>query len=289
MLQMAGRQSISKQLGNVGKFHWALGFNGISVGNSASSRMPFCSPFHMEQDQETPCGAIPDSGTTMISAPKSHLAELINGICDGWPRCAAAAGQRHLKSKQAIFLELLMKCNEWVHEGQGLDELPTLHFHVTGIDGVEEPIALSPWSYVIEMPLELYQSHVRQLPGSSSLKPHASLDAEQCAPAFGVQQMLTRQNGPVWILGTSFFYEYAIHYNLNPQTISFERGACGTCDGAGIQGDHFIEGGIHGTAGGRGDHFIEAGGNSTGARRWVRRLSTAPRLPGRYQSPRGIL
>jgi len=84
-LQVGGRQSTAKQLGNVGNTHWALGFNGISIGGGTGARMPFCSPLHMEPGQETPCGAIPDSGTTLISAPKQHLEDLTNGICDGWP------------------------------------------------------------------------------------------------------------------------------------------------------------------------------------------------------------
>jgi len=277
-LRLGGPQGAAKKFGNIGTEHWALGLNGISVGDGVGSRMSFCSPFDMQPGQATPCGAIPDSGTTMISAPKASLAELMSGICDAWPRCAGAAGQaaHFRRSKPAVLMKLLMRCKEWISEGEGLNEMPTLHFHLTGADGGEEPIALSPNAYVIELQQDLYQNHIQSLPGSSVMQSdYHSVGAEMCALAFGTLDMESKANGPLWILGTSFFYEYVVHYNLSPQTISFERGSCGECNPAG--------------AGSEGDQFIEAGVNGSAGRRKLRHLSTAPRLPDRYMARHGLL
>merc|ERR1740123_588515 len=56
--------------GAVGSEHWGLDFRGVSVaGKEVGSfvRMPFCSAENMTAGQQTPCGAIPDSGTTMMT------------------------------------------------------------------------------------------------------------------------------------------------------------------------------------------------------------------------------
>merc|ERR1719235_2855244 len=77
---------MSDSLSSVGKFHWGLDFRGITIGNS-SEHLGFCSTGEMAEGQETPCGAIPDSGTTVIMAPKEHVAILLDSLCDQWPRC----------------------------------------------------------------------------------------------------------------------------------------------------------------------------------------------------------
>jgi hypothetical protein len=44
----------------------------------------------------TPCGAIPDTGSTAIMAPKAQLLKLFEGICNAWQRCADFS--KHLSS-----------------------------------------------------------------------------------------------------------------------------------------------------------------------------------------------
>lgn len=267
-LQIEGPQTTAKQLSNIGETHWDLGFNGVSIGDGTSSRMSFCSPSGIPKTQETPCHGIPDSGTTLIHAPPSHLDELMGGICDAWPRCVTAAGGSPRKSQ--VFMTLLNECSFWIHEGEGLDELPTLQFHVTGADGIEEPIAISPWAYVVQMPFRLYQTHAKSLLAVAGMQPtepeyHKSpMDSAMCAPAFGPVDLQSGRNGPLWIFGTPLFYEHVVQYNLSPQTIAFERGECGTCDA------------------GTGDQFFESWANGTAAQHRVRRLSSPPRLPQRY-------
>merc|ERR1719387_3256750 len=64
-----GTEPMPNALPSAGKAHWALGFEGISVGDAAAD-VVFCSPSNMPAGQETPCGAIPDSGSTAFMAPK---------------------------------------------------------------------------------------------------------------------------------------------------------------------------------------------------------------------------
>merc|ERR1719181_22110 len=82
-----GIPEMTDSLGSVGKFHWGLDFRGVSIGDSEAP-LSFCSMDNMTDGQETPCGAIPDSGTTVIMAPKEHVSTLLDSICDQWPRCA---------------------------------------------------------------------------------------------------------------------------------------------------------------------------------------------------------
>jgi len=60
------------QLGSIGQIHWGLDFSGVSVGNMKAP-IKFCSRHSMRASQQTPCGAIPDSGTTLMLAPAEHL------------------------------------------------------------------------------------------------------------------------------------------------------------------------------------------------------------------------
>merc|ERR1719223_240853 len=74
-----------KRLGSVGEMHWGLGLSGISIGVE-KARVKLCSPDDMQSGQSTPCGAIPDSGTTAIMAPEQSLETLFESICEAWDR-----------------------------------------------------------------------------------------------------------------------------------------------------------------------------------------------------------
>lgn len=67
---------------NIGTDHWGGDFRGMSVGD-ASQPVLFCSEADMEEGQETPCGFIPDSGTTLMVGPAKHLELLFSNLCDG--------------------------------------------------------------------------------------------------------------------------------------------------------------------------------------------------------------
>eukprot|EP00913_Durusdinium_trenchii_P009511 g8940.t1 len=109
------------QMRNVGKYHWALNFHGISLGN-ATTPVLFCGG-------ASSCGLIPDSGTTLILGPPDHLLELFASLCDRWPRCAAAAERAaNASSAQSIGI------SDWIKHA----------FERWGLPPIRSPFAPSP-------------------------------------------------------------------------------------------------------------------------------------------------
>jgi len=247
--------------GGIGKQHWGVDFRGISVGNETlPSQALFCTPetTNMTEEQKTPCGAIPDSGTTTIMGPADQVLKLMEGICDGWDRCrqnftkleeaekiASEAMQKHYGtnvfhmqgtiSKSDVLQLLLMDCDSW---GQGgMDELPDLHFHIRGSDGKAQALKIPGHMYVMEMSGDQAESALKLLEGVGSIPANTSLAKSMkkvCTPMFGEMDYKTSGNGPVWILGTPIFYEYAVGYDMkaSPPAMSFTSQSeqpCGSC------------------------------------------------------------
>jgi len=240
--------------GGVGAFHWGVDFRGVSVGDKPLPAN-FCSPDKMRPGQATPCAAIPDSGTTLITGPEDHVLALLEGICDEWPRCrqnhtalvrAVAAASKaaakeygfdpfglqdqNLTSKAGVLKLLLADCESWLDEGEGLDELPPVHLHVRGSAGTKQSLALPAKTYVVESEMR----HARH--SSLSLLESQTFGERNkvCSPGFDVLPYDTEMNGPVWVLGTSLFYEYVVGYDMDskPPSISFTSVAtepCGSC------------------------------------------------------------
>jgi len=73
-------------MGSVGALHWGVDFQGLSVG-SADQNVLFCSPDTKKQGQETACGFIPDSGTTLMMGPEKQILSLYEDMCNRWDRC----------------------------------------------------------------------------------------------------------------------------------------------------------------------------------------------------------
>jgi len=251
---------------SVGVEHWGLDFRGISVAGAKMVHMDFCDPKDMRKHQQTPCAAIPDSGTTMITGPREQLSALLGSICDNWSRCsqnhtamvkaakaAEAAAVEELGfnpfdlkpwTKVKIMEALLEDCEDWLNESTGLNEMPDLHFHVVGGAGKKQTLAMPGQAYVIETTYELKGNLSKKIKGNGSSALENITDAwlkytggrtKVCAPAFDVLDYDTKRNGPVWILGMPFFYEYNVGYDLSskPPAISFQsvkQAPCGSCD-----------------------------------------------------------
>mmetsp|Transcript_16272 Transcript_16272/g.35244 ORF Transcript_16272/g.35244 Transcript_16272/m.35244 type:complete len:538 (-) Transcript_16272:81-1694(-) len=246
-------------LGSVGKVHWGLDFRGITVvpaqktalaqGVShretstkslslkavASVKSSFCNMSSMKPGQETPCGIIPDSGTTFIMAPAEHLAALFSDICDAWPKCAATV-QDKAGSKLKAVESLLQDCDEWP-EGEGIEQMPTLQFHVAGSAGQEQTLELPPNRYVMAVQAQEVKYVKHHLAGIIDITEEVPTGKEVkvCTPTFGKQEYQTEKNGPVWILGTPLFYEYEVGYEMKSDKpgISFEHDNCGQCTESG--------------------------------------------------------
>eukprot|EP00930_Biecheleria_cincta_P059397 TRINITY_DN45141_c0_g1_i1.p1 TRINITY_DN45141_c0_g1~~TRINITY_DN45141_c0_g1_i1.p1 ORF type:complete len:554 (-),score=115.76 TRINITY_DN45141_c0_g1_i1:63-1724(-) len=73
-------------MGSVGALHWGVDFQGVSVG-SAEHKVLFCSPDSKKQGQQTACGFIPDSGTTLMMGPEKQILSLYDDLCSRWDRC----------------------------------------------------------------------------------------------------------------------------------------------------------------------------------------------------------
>mmetsp|Transcript_113431 Transcript_113431/g.315860 ORF Transcript_113431/g.315860 Transcript_113431/m.315860 type:complete len:516 (-) Transcript_113431:111-1658(-) len=221
-------------LGSVGQVHWGLDFRGISVGN-ASAPVVFCSSSTpLGPGQVTPCGAIPDSGTTIMMGPAEHVRKLFAALCDGWERCRhAMQGELAQRPKEEVFQLILLECSEWMTKEEGLKALPSVHVHLRGSEGHERTLEIPASTYVLEALAEEAHYVTKHLLGIFPVQVpvRSGKTRKVCTPAFGVQEYTTVKNGPVWILGTPIFYEYQVGYDMQPSppTISFNNASCGTC------------------------------------------------------------
>lgn len=218
-------------LGSIGQFHWGLDFRGISVG-SESNPVAFCQPSTMAAGQATPCGAIPDSGTTVMMADPHHLRTLFTQLCDTWPRCQKGAAEQTEYEKFEFFQVLLMECEDWMGL-QGLAELPPIHFHLVGAGGNERTLQLNATSYVFATREDEVHYVTKNLFGIFPVKVAVPTGRKRnvCMPAFASHKYNTQKNGPVWILGTPLFYEFQVGYDLkaSPPAITFDDKPCGSC------------------------------------------------------------
>lgn len=236
-----GNQPTGRRLGSVGKLHWGVGLNGISVGpvHGGSKQLvhvpDVCSSDSMHDGQITPCGAIPDSGTTLLMGPSQQITLLFGTLCDNWSRCKTKADAT-MEAKADVFVDVLTQCDDWLSDSVGLSELPALHFHVSGSEEDEkEMLTIGPWSYIVQTEhaadFNFVTRHLEGVIGDKVRDPMAR-GKRVCSPAFGAMEMPTSVNGDVWIFGTSFFYEFNIHYDLgsDPPSVSFGTEPCGSCD-----------------------------------------------------------
>jgi len=217
-----GNQSGAMRLGlppfegslqNIGTFHWGLNLQGISVGEQGTpdfAETLFCSPKTMTQDMVSPCGIIPDSGTTVITGPSEQVLALETGICSRWRRC-----NNHSQGKPSseTFRQLLLDCANWLTTEHGLREIPSIFFHVNSRDGTPNIFELTAWAWVTE----------------TSVLDNGKFMQKVCVPSLGSMEYRSQQNGPMWIFGTPLFYEYNVGYDMSTKQISLQRGQCEPC------------------------------------------------------------
>jgi len=267
--------------------HWSVALNGVSIGDS-KRKVTICSQAQKNPLLQTPCAAVPDSGTTLILAPPLHIKSLAEDLCDAWPRCrqnhsalekAAVAARKAAEqkygfnpfripvpSKLRVMEVLLRHCSSWLDEGSGglAAELPELRFNVAGRGDVSNAeLKLPPRAYVFQRNVkEKVASLAEQLEETEKGTDDAAFGAsmsfggkdasdvgdehadgaaqqKQCLLAFGAANYLTAKNGPVWILGSPFFYEFDVGFDLTskPPAMSFrqlnDNAPCGGCDKGG--------------------------------------------------------
>lgn len=231
-----------KPLPTIGNFHWGLGLHGISVGSETTDAF-VCNPDEMKEGQTTPCGVIPDSGTTLLMGPEDHITKMFGALCDDWDRCKKAHSTGHLNnvSKSHAFQKLLYDCDDWKTKDSGIGEVPSVFLNV-GEKGNQQKLELTSWSYIVETTQEQYKHHTRYLFGIIPIEVPVPTGKfkKVCVPSFGVQHYNTKQNGPVWILGHPLFYQYTVGYSLGAHSeashakgqmeMSFTKQKCGLCN-----------------------------------------------------------
>jgi hypothetical protein len=246
-----GHSMPRKTLSSVGTKHWGVGLAGMSAVASKKeipTSWSVCDPANMPPSQDTPCGAIPDSGTTSIMGPPMGILKMFANICDAWPRCTRKA--RRVKAlsrvnallairfKAIFFMRLLRSCQTF-----DLKELPTIKLQLTGADdGEGQTLHLEGWNYVMETTFTGYNfalDHLKEVipdqERASLLQTSSASTKRICTPAFGHLPMRTRRNGDVWILGTPIFYAYTVHYDMNTlgspamSFVSTAKTPCGAC------------------------------------------------------------
>jgi hypothetical protein len=227
--------SLPNPLTNIGTVHWGLDLQGVSVGG-AFEPLAFCDPALMGPYQKTACGAIPDSGTTLMMGPAEHIRKLYSSLCDRWPRCKKAA-EKYNEEKAKAFHELLYGCESWMTDETGVNEIPSVFLHLAGADGKPQTVELSAWAFIVETTREIYKVVTAKVFGS--LPVAAAVDTGKkkkiCTASFGPQEYNTVQNGPVWIMGAPLFYATTVGYSIagkdgkNAQ-IAFMPGPCTLCN-----------------------------------------------------------
>jgi len=220
-------------LGSIGKLHWALELRGISVGNS-SMPVVLCDPSSAKQGQASPCGTIPDSGTTTLMGPEDHVKTLFSTLCDNWERCRESVKAHKKYAKWAVFAIELSSCSDWI-EKEGLEALPPVRFKVRGSQGKDRVLEIPAKNYVISTMEDEVHTVTQHLGGIFPKKAFAKTGKQvrKCVSAFGVMDYQTSLNGPVWVLGAPVFYSYQVGYDLKskPPSVSFSTEKCGSCPG----------------------------------------------------------
>jgi len=201
-------------LPSIGQYHWAVGLVGVSVGEGhAAQKLQICSSSSMQVGDVAPCGIIPDSGSTLLLGPEEQVLQLLDTICDGWDRCSQ--GLEPPSSKALQVKALLADCDSWMDSGDGLAELPPIHFHLGGDSATgENVLTLEAVDYIFKR------------------------GAEGCQTAFGPVSLSLRRAESIWILGLPVFFGYRVSFDLEsrPPSIGFTHRKEAPCAPCGAKG-----------------------------------------------------
>jgi hypothetical protein len=230
-----GIGSLSGALSNIGQFHWGLGLKGVKAGTNDA--LVICG--------DTPCAAIPDSGTTFMMGPAAQIRSIFDGLCDEWPRCRQEMENKTGIAKSSVFTGLLRDCSSWLSDAsqESINEVPAVKLILSDGAGHSQEVELTAWAYITETTHSEYETHFKHLldfiPTALSVDvgtDDTASDARVCVPSFGVNDYTSANNGPIWILGTPLFFEYTVNYDMGSGDsrgkMSFSKQPCQTCSGS---------------------------------------------------------
>jgi len=144
-----------------GEVHWGVRLDQVKVGSSAFA----C---------QGGCGAVLDSGTSLIAAPRSSLEELGKSLVNLSPDCS------------------------------NMHEMPMLNFNLGGV-----PISLPPQAYIARMVGVIPPSVWDIL----TFRPESEV-VMQCVPLLMDLDTMTTPMGPLWIIGMPFFRFYYTTFDI---------------------------------------------------------------------------
>jgi hypothetical protein len=231
-----GLPQFDNTIAQIGKAHWGLNLQGLSIGafgSTPTTEFIFCGPDTMKPGMESPCGMIPDSGTTLLTGPKEQVLQLEASVCDRWDRCKRlqTSGSLNERQKSQLFKQLLFRCNSWLTESSnGLNEIPSLFFHVKGTDNSSKTFELTAWAWVTET---IYANATEKQGDKLVAGGNASVKICQSSVGSMAEDYITAKNGPVWIAGSPLFYEYVVGFDYSAMAVSLERTSCEPCESGG--------------------------------------------------------
>merc|ERR1712110_1306355 len=108
-----------------------------------------------------------------------------------------------------------------------------------GKTGKKQTLELSGWHYVLKQKVELVERVYKDLGPLGKLPVGVNKTGkfeEVCMLAMSPMEYHTQKNGPVWILGTPFFYAFNVAYDLEAekpaiQFTSVKESPCNPCGG----------------------------------------------------------
>jgi len=263
---------LSTAMEQIGTLHWGLGLWGISAGSSEVPVVACGTDAMTSASQQTPCGAIPDSGTTYLMGPMSQILVMYASLCDAWERCAAMEGKTDAE-KAANFKFMVSACNEWLEDDEGLEEIPSLFWRFGSSNETAQTIELTPWSYIASLEVDVR--------GQDKHATH-----KVCYPMIGEYEYPTSTSGSIWIAGLPLFYQYKVYFDQSfPMKIGFSQEPCGGCQDGAAKTALLTEQAVP-LGGGDGKNITGspsrrtlAGGIRHATRRKIMTLSKTPRMP----------
>jgi hypothetical protein len=153
-----------------GNVHWGVSMTDVRVGQNVFA----C---------QSGCGAVLDSGTSLIAAPKNAMAQL-------------AASLNHLNP-----------------DCSNMDDMPYLRFEVAG-----KTLELPPQAYIARMVGVIPPSIWDVL----TFKPEAQV-VMQCVPLLMDLDAMQTPLGPLWIIGMPFFRYYYTTFSFDTRQVHVAR------------------------------------------------------------------